>query len=256
MIPFEKLGLASSVAKAANYSWRKTVELASRSNFKQIQLYLSEENLQTSTADFLRSVQLKFTVHLHLPPSINPQHLIHFLSLLSRTTVSQIYLIQHQPLWYDFDRVLDHVPVKSFLPCAENDWPEQWPLDFLNWFLKVKSKTSKALPVIDVPRFFHQAPRKAKINEMVSQVVELVHRLLQMNQPFILHTIDHPAEKTDRPYWQPLLEGELPWPEILNLVKIHPDLLKCLMFEYENWNMVQDSIKNLKKLKLIADFLR
>jgi len=251
MIPFEKLGLASSVAKAWDFSWDKIIELASRSNFQQIQLYLSEQHLRTSTASFLKNVQLKFTVHLHLPPSLLPEEKWNdFLLLLHKNIHSRIYLIQHQPFGDDLNQFLNKFPFENFLPGIENDLPNQWPLDFLNWFLKVKSYVPEALPVVDVPRFFHQAAPKSDFAEIAIQVIELIRRLQQMNKPFILHAIDHPINNTDRPFWQPLLLGELPWSEILNLVKLKPDLLKCLMFEYENWNMVQDSIQNLKNLKL------
>ncbi len=251
MIPFEKLGLASSVAKAWDFSWEKTIELASRSNFSQIQLYLSEQHLRPSTVSLLKNVQLKFTLHLHLPPSLSPEKWNDFLLLLHKNIDSKIYLIQHQPFWDDLNQLLKNLPSENFVSGIENDLPNQWPLNFLHWFLvKVKSHVPKALTVIDVPRFFHQAAPEADFTEIAAQIVELIRQLQQMNQHFILHAIDHPKGKTDRPFWQPLLQGELPWPEILNLVKLKPDLLKCLMLEYENWDMVQDSIQTLKKLKL------
>ena len=247
MIPFAKLGLASSVAKAQNFSWLKTVELAGQFKFRQIQLYLNPSFLDENHAQLLLQTSARFRVHLHLPPCVNEPKIQLFLERYLKELKTPIFLIQHQTHW----KTTDLFPLQTDLAIngLENDAPRKTPKAFLDFFLERAQKEPRLIPVLDVSRFFVQAPPYLPFDEVQKQVIAIFLKLQELNQPFIIHAIDHPARQFKHQFWKPLLEGDLPWSKIIKIVNLRLDLLKCFMFEYENWSKVRKSIDNLMPKK-------
>ncbi|MHB2148886.1 hypothetical protein ACX8XP_07505 [Calditrichota bacterium LG25] len=243
MLTFAKLGLASAVARPQNYSWQTTIEYARRAKFRQIQLFLNPAQLTEQFLTLLQKSAGEFTLHLHLPTDFPPNDFAVFLNTFGRSLEREVYLIQHQP--YRQNVLQLSLNSDQIRIGIENDFAEQGPLDFLEVILGLQDEDERILPVLDIPRFFHQAAAGRTFEHTARQVVQLISRLLAMERPFIIHALDHPEGKTRRQHWQPLLQGDLPWRLLIKMFIKRPELLKCLMFEYENWNMVKQSIGNL-----------
>ncbi|APF19398.1 hypothetical protein Calab_3698 [Caldithrix abyssi DSM 13497] len=257
MLTFAKLGLASAVARPQNYSWQTTIEYARRAKFRQIQLFLNPLQLTDQSLALLQKSAAEFTLHLHLPTDFPQNDLPTFLNTFGQSLEREVYLIQHQP--YRENVLQLSLNSDKIRIGIENDFPKQTPPEFLALILRLQNEDERILPVLDIPRFFHQAAASQTFEQTARQVGQLIFRLLAMERPFIIHALDHPAGKTTRQHWQPLLQGDLPWRLLIKMFIKRPELLKCLMFEYENWNMVKQSIGNLVRenfLKPIGQELR
>ncbi len=251
MLPFSKLGLANSVAYQEHYSWQVTIELAKQKQFSTIQLYVNDTNIDENHLTIIKEATQLFNIHLHLPSAIASDAVKEFLDEFLAISQKEVILIQHQRYWFTVDEIKPILRNRNVLIAIENDLPKTKPIDFLNFLLKTRKDWSGLIPVLDISRFFVQKPIKENEQKIKKQLLEMLKTIIEYNWPFILHTIDHAYHQLERHAWQPLFEGQLPWSQIFKIMEPHLELLKCLMFEYENWDMVERSIENMRSLNFL-----
>ncbi len=252
MLERSKIGLASSVAKPLNYSWESTAQYARTLHLKQLQLFLNTAQLNHANRKLLLHLEEEFVLHLHLPAGFLDHVCSSFVQALFQQIKHPFYLVQHQQF---VDETLlnwsAEMSSKGVVLAVENDLAEQSPSEFLSYIKAKQRQHPTLIPVLDVPRFFHQKPNNLNFFEVEQEVLTVVETLILQNQPFIFHAIDHSKQGSTRPFWRPLLSGDLPWPKLLQKVSKQAQQLKCLMLEYENWDMAQQAIRNLEKARLL-----
>ncbi len=239
-----RLGIATSVARNENFSWRVTLQRAHEANIRQVQFYIKDTTgLAEALQELVRSGPQIFP-YFHLPPSDDRRQTSEILTHLAEHFPEQFIVIQHQP----FAGVLQSLQkvFPRMVIAVENDAPQQTPGDFLR-FVEETSVSEYFWAVIDVARFYHQAPAGLETNLLHRQIFELLTHLQKKNIPFLIHAIDIKNRHPQRENWCPLFDGLIPWHFILKTLRKSSDLLKCFLFEYENWDMCLESIRRFRE---------
>ena len=236
-----KVGIATSVAKEYGFDWLKTIEWARSENLNHVQFYINPQTLKEDLVSYLKYAQ-GLNACFHLPAAAGEatiQYCLH--TLQTFVTQNPIIIIQHQQWAPTVERFMPYFP--EMILAIENDFPGSEP-DAFRGILQEKLENS-GVPfwaVLDIPRFYHQAPPELTFKQITSQIDGLFEFLQNHSLPFLIHAIDQTEEGGERTYWRPFLKGDLPWLHFIKTLRNSSDLLKCFVFEYENWSMAKDGI--------------
>ncbi|GEM_PF-4443102 len=238
----DKLGIASSVAKEFGFDWGKTIEFARAQNLDHVQLFINPDSLKKDLATFLKSgTGLKACFHLPAQAGeATVQYCLH--TLHTFVTDNPIVLIQHQQWANTVQRFLPFYP--GMILAIENDQPQATPEAFRQ-YVQEQATLQSVWAVLDIPRFYHQAPEETPFKKITRQIESLLAFLHQQSIPFLVHAIDQSQQGGERSFWKPFLEGDLPWLHFIKIIRNSSDLLKCFVFEYENWNMAKEGIERI-----------
>ncbi len=239
-----KIGIATSVARELHFSWQGTIEWAQAENLRHVQLFINPQTLKEDLITFLKNGR-GLKAYFHLPANAGEatvQYILHTLNGFCERI--PIVIIQHQQWTATVVRFLDFYP--EIILAAENDRPQSEPLSFWD-FLQSQSISSPRWAVLDIPRFYHQAPREMPFKEITHQIDRLLSLLSQYRIPFMIHAIDQSKKGGERKYWTSFLQGALPWVHFIKVLQNSSDLLKCFIFEYEDWNRAKEGIRLIAK---------
>lgn len=239
-----KIGIATSVARELDYSWIQTIQWAQAENLQFVQLFINPETLKEDLTTFLKNGR-GLKAFFHLPANAGEatvQYALHTLNSFCERI--PIILIQHQQWAATVERFLDFFPEMVF--AVENDRPQSEPLAFWQ-FLKEHRISSAMWAVLDIPRFYHQAPADMPFKEITAQIDRLIFHLKEHRIPFLVHAIDQSKQGGERQHWTPFLQGALPWVHFIKVLQNSSDLLKCFVFEYEDWNRTKEGIRLIAK---------
>ncbi len=239
-----RLGIATSVARDENFSWQVTLQRARKANIRHVQFYIKKTTGLAEALQNLISGSSQIFPYFHLPPSEDEGQISEILTTLSRYFPRRFVVIQHQPFWETLHTMQGAFP--AMIIAVENDAPKQTPHDFLRF--AEKTFTSKSFwAVVDVARFYHQAPPLLTDRALEKQILDLFVFLQEKSIPFLIHAIDIKNRQPQRENWCPLFDGRIPWHNFLKALRKSSDLLKSFLFEYENWNMCLSSIRRLRE---------
>lgn len=239
-----RLGIATSVARNENFSWQVTLQRARETNIRQVQFYIKDATgLTEALQELVRSGPQIFP-YFHLPPSDDARQIGEILTHLAQHFPEQFIVIQHQPFIGGLQKLQKMFP--RMVIAVENDAPQQTPRDLLR-FAEETSVSESFWTVIDVARFYHQAPPLLSNEALQTQILELLVFLQKKSIPFLIHAIDIKNRQPQRENWCPLFDGLIPWHFILKTLRKSSDLLKCFLFEYEDWNMCLESIRRFRE---------
>ena len=200
MIPWidrRKVGIATSVAKEYGFDWLKTIEWARTENLNHIQFVINPETLKEDIVSYLKYAQGP-NACIHLPvhagdPSL--QYCLH--TLQAFLTQIPIVLIQHQKWAHRVQRFLPYY--LGMILAIENDRPGVGPKAFQR-FLQEKLEHSEQpfWAVLDIPRFYHQAPDELSFKQITFPIDQLLEFLRKYSVPFLIHAIDQTEDGRDR----------------------------------------------------------
>ncbi len=241
-INHDKVGIATSVAKEYGFSWQRTIEWARSAHLKHIQFFINPQTLKQDIVTYLKYAQ-GVQAYFHLPPQAG-EATVHYClqTLCGFIGDGPIIIVQHQQWAHTVQRFLSFYP--RMILAIENDDDQSMPLSFQR-FLEAEVLPTGCWAVLDIPRFYHQAPETFSHREITLQIDQLLEFIRRHTLPFLVHAIDQTEQGGQRRFWQPFLQGDLPWLHYLKKFKNMSEELKCLLFEYENWDMAKEGIERI-----------
>ena len=237
-----KVGIATSVAKEYGFSWQKTIEWALSEKLEHIQFFINPQTLKQDLIFYLKYAQ-GLQAYFHLPSQAG-EATVHYClhTLRSLLGKAPIVLVQHQQWAQTVQRFLPFY--SEMILAVENDSPETEPHAFMD-FLQTQVLPHQNWAVLDIPRFYFQAPGRISSRDITAQIDLLIEFLGKHSVPFLIHAIDQTDRGGDRSHWKPFLQGDLPWLHFIGKIKNVCSELKCLLFEYENWDMAKEGIERI-----------
>ena len=241
-----ELGVATSVAKDNHFSWQDTVDYALNQNLNSIQFYVPQnKNLPqiSSPANFKNT-------YLHLPINYdsNLKELILFATEFKRNYNSNKLIIhQNESLSFqDTNEIIEKINWAGFLVGIENEGSEN-----LNSFFELieylSKSDSKFYAVLDIHRFYFNYCAKYKEETIFKVICQLLDFCSKSKLNIVLHVIDSKLFKSNRDDWVPMFEGIVPYSQLLKYISDIQINMESLIFEYESYDSVTNSLENFKK---------
>ncbi len=258
------LGVANSVSSNFAYDPLDTVHYAEQSHFDVIQIYLNNELLgDNKRLDKIREVLDSgtfSTVYFHSEGYLNPEftagdyaaRLFAFLDSLEESRVIIHY--DEQAALEDTLQTIEEIAIHNRLIYLENYFrtagrenAEKNLRKYQAIFTLANSNTVKLLPVLDIPRFFHQ-DLQLETSEALQWCYQMFNYFGNKRIPIVLHLIDSRDPQQDHKNFCTIGEGYIPYREILDfLKKTHPPL-EGIVLEYEDKINPLKSRESLKKM--------
>lgn len=240
------LGIATSVAKNHNYSWKFTSETAKSVNLRTIQFYLPE-NCKIPIID---NYEYFDNIYLHLPNDY-----IHNAKryLLAARSFSENYhsnnLVIHQNeslLHKDF---LDSISIyiqNGFRVGIENEASTNLYsyLDLIEYLIQNKVKI---FSVLDFHRFFNNFYDQYNSELILDMIFRFLAFYVNSDLKIVMHLIDSKSFSSDRRFWTKILNGILPYREIFSYILKKQIKVESIILEYETTELVKESIPILRK---------
>ena len=233
------IGIANSIAREDNFSWYTTLNLARSFDLNLIQLYINPDRLQYEISEVKNTDNENFITFLHLPPKI--------ISIKTIESVIAVFpdtylLIQHEKF---VSKSLFKIANSLGCPIGyENDNPDALT-SYTDGLKKLAVGNSKFVPVLDIPRFYHQHGNRYSQELLTNHLFKIVDLLEDHNLPVVLHLLDSKDLNGHRENWCPLFEGNLPLREILFKIIQRLNVLGIVL-EYESIDLTEKSLENLK----------
>jgi len=236
--PFE-IGIASSVAKAENYSWPQTIRYANLWNVKLIQLYLSN-GFEKQLADLENQFDLSnYRIYWHL----SDDFLSNSLSNLKYITRYSCNFIIHENTLRTIGALPEKLQTINLYIENDNKYPNSC-LGYLSFISEKFTQADYFYSAFDIPRFFEQNHLNFPFDEIEKISLNILDYLVQSGREFMLHLIDLGNLDAQRSDWKTLFSGILPikvlLKRVLNLNRSIPVIL-----EYESPEQCFNSIQAL-----------
>lgn len=242
------IGVANSISANFDFDPLDTINFAKRENFGSVQIYLNDDLVQNrSTLKKIQQQENNFEKFFyHAEGMLNPDFLdSEYQKLLYRFLEGS----QHSNYILHFD---ENIEIDKLLSLVENLKMEEITLYIENFFShKNKDNAEKnikkymalftltnnfhenILPVLDIPRLFHQ-----NLCFTIDQALEWCYQLLNFfgnkNIPVLLHLIDCKEASQSRFSYCPIGEGYIPYQEIFDFLVKTAAPVSNIILEYED----------------------
>lgn len=233
------IGIASSLAIEHHYSWAATIKYARQFNINLVQLYINLPRLKTDIAELASIDFTNLEIVLHLPTQpVSGALLSDALSTIPNVSI----IIQHE-------NSIDVETIKLIRDSGrtlgvENDNPYSAD-SYLKKIQTLFEGNINFIPVLDLPRFFHQYSSQYSVSQIEKIIYDLIKYISEIEKPIVIHLIDSVGKTGNRNDWRPLFEGDLPLANLFRkiglLIGIH-----SIVLEYESVEMTEKSLSNLR----------
>jgi hypothetical protein len=231
-VKFDRIGVASSVSfKDGTFDPLVALDYAARNGFSPVQLYLDSQIVTDRGA---RENVLACARKHRLPIMLHAPGLLKLPEASEASIVSAAFeLFAHENtrrrVVYHFDEIQSveaSLAITKLLceldivPCIENFHQLRGVKDarrnyakYLDLLSRIRDRSLPAIPVIDVPRTFHEALELTD-EEACSLTIDVLRRIGSMEFPVLFHLIDTRFRRHARSDWCPLGEGIIPYARI------------------------------------------
>jgi len=240
-----QIGIASSIAKPFGYSWSRTLEAASRLNLSLVQFYIPEDRQELlNQLSSVKSAKTGgFEIYFHLPNVSDMEFLLNSLQLINEYFPDKLYII-HERL-FDPKLIGFLAPLKLQI-AIENDSATSDILYYHKLLGQLNGSGINFTAVFDYSRFYIQFASGNKVNEIENQAMEIIRFCQRTKTTLLFHVIDHSDQNAMRENWTVLFDGLLSWKDLISYALKETDVLKSLIFEYEDYDQTEKSIERLK----------
>ncbi len=260
------IGVANSVSANFGFDPLDSLQFARQARFPVIQIYLSEEMVQHPQAlahIFEKMKAFAFQgIYFHSAGYLNQDYLKSaYAEQLFRVLDSAggLNLILH----FDEDeslenmlRVLERWPARHLNIYLENYFKKEGKENaaknlrkFLALFTLANTEKISLHPVLDIPRFFHQA-LEFTLEEALNWSYQLLNFFGNRRLPILLHFVDVKSPRQARSDFCAVNEGIIPYREIIQFIKKTHPLIEAIILEFE------DKINPLKSREALEQLLR
>ncbi len=259
------IGVANSVSANFGFDPLDAVHFAHQAHFPLIQIFISENMVGNSGkfAQLLHEAELEnfLKIYFHSAGYLNRNYLKSayakkLLSVLDTNT--PVNLILH----FDEDEALENMlevletwPDKQINLYLENYFKNPGKENatrnlrkYLALFTLANSERIKLFPVLDIPRFFHQA-LDFREEEALHWNYQLLNFFGNRRLPVLLHLIDVKDARQARSDFCAVNEGIIPYSEIFQFIKKTRPLIEGIILEFE------DKINPLKSRDALQQLL-
>lgn len=240
------IGVATSVARDNSFSWDDTVDFTLFHKLNSIQFYVPQNKILTKIPDhkYFKNIYL----HLPIEYDLNTDELLVFASNF-KTYFNSNKLIIHQKeslsLQETFE-IIEKYNNAGFFVGIENEGSQDINsyfdlINFLSW------QKCKFFVVPDIHRFYFNFALKHDESIIYKKIIKIFKYCNNSDIKIILHVIDSMSFKSNRNDWIPIFEGIVPYSRLFKFISNHHINIESLIFEYENYDHVTNSLENIKK---------
>lgn len=238
------LGVATSISKENQYSWQTTTEFAKNHNINSIQFYYPKNKSLPKIRNFPKFKN----IYLHLPQDYDSrvEELIEF-AIEFRKLYNSNKIIIHQKDNLSFESLKQIIKIfnqAGFIIGIENESEKD-----INSFYEVIVSLHRCgvdfFVVPDIHRFYYNYSNLNTDKEIYDSIIEILRFCNYSDIKIVLHVIDSISFKSNRNDWVALFDGIVPYKKLFKLLWQKHITVESLIFEYENFKYVINSLENL-----------
>jgi hypothetical protein len=240
------LGVATSILKDNQYSWKDTIDFALSLNLNSIQFYLPKNKIIPRISEINKFKNL----YLHLPNDFDSKldESISYSSSFQKSYRSD-KIIFHQNKSISNEKTL--ILIKKFndkglVVGLENDGGQEL-YSYCDLIEYLSLNKVKLFSVLDIHRFYFNYYKQYGIDDVHDMIEKLLSLCSESDLGIVLHVVDSKSFNSDRKMWVPLLTGRVPYSEIFNFLSKKEINVDSMIFEFESKAQVLSSIKNFRK---------
>ncbi len=242
------IGIANSVSANFNYDPIDAIAFARQHQFEVLQIYLTEDLLNNQTVlDAIIACEDDFR-----------QVIIHADGMLNRTFVESDYRealqrfvrqLKNPNYLLHFDENVKIDEVVAYARALKNDISEIYLENyfladgsdaaernikkFLATFTLTRLNDVAILPVLDIPRFYHQKLGFSE-DDATNWCYQLFNFFGNRKIPLVLHLVDVASPEQHRQQFTALGQGSLPYEQLLLFIRKTKPLIKSIVLEFED----------------------
>jgi tetratricopeptide (TPR) repeat protein len=261
-----RIGVASSVSlDHGTFDPLVALDYAAQNGFSPVQLYLDPQIIRDSGTRknvLARAEKHRLPIMLHapgllkLPEAVDGAVVRAALDLLVREKLRRVV--------YHFDEtqsveeslaITESLCALGIVPCIENfhqlrgaENARRNYANYLDLLSRIRERSLLVIPVIDIPRTFHEALELTD-EDAYLLTIDVLRSIGSMEFPILLHLIDAKSRSQARSDWCPLGQGTIPYARIFREVagKVRFD---DVVLEFEDRENPPPSREFLKSLAL------
>ena len=242
------IGIANSVSANFNYDPIDAIAFARQHQFDVLQIYLTKDLLKNQTVlDAIKACEDDFRqILIHAEGMLNRQ----FVESDYRQELQNFVLQLKKPnylLHFDenvkIDEVIacaaalkNHVPeifLENYFQAEGSEAAERNIKKFLATFTLTQLNDVVILPVLDIPRFYHQKLGFSE-DDATNWCYQLFNFFGNRKIPLVLHLVDVASPEQHRQQFTALGQGSLPYEQLLLFIRKTKPLIKSIVLEFED----------------------
>lgn len=256
----KQISYASSISADKKYDPIDTLEYCKKMSIQMSQLYM-DQTLANDPAKikklstFAKENNIRLTCHA--PKELNNEiidvDILKPINNLLKNEEKKIIIIH-----FDENAPIDEAMItiesltaNGFTVGLENFYKAQDEISVISNIAKYNLLLSLSaehefdvIPVLDLPRLFIKGITESTDSLILTKTMLANISLLPF--PIILHMIDVSDNSQQRDSWVPLGEGELPYKDLLNLIRKSEIEIHHAVLEYESKELADKSLKYLR----------